>query len=346
MLKQKLLYSLFIILITTISFFSCQTKKSEISQNSESDRIKNSLKDKSDDEIVLDSDPTTEINLKDNKQNFEAFMKIRSSIEGLQTSNQAEESIYYWEGSIYSFISGERSKKLMGMKGFSVSRWIKTDSSRQLMTREVALYTDPKTGEILEKMKNPLLDEKNDSVEVIHVWNNPVNQRFPFNIKENYDQKPKESSVYGIPYSELGQDMVCFYADIFLTYPSLITRKEFPNNVQSDLYQGAELFQFFVKKDDLENPMLTDIPATISWTRIGQWLPFMNMSDRQGYLVYQCRGYKILEGFEGLPQDVKDYVRAKQPVFEHAPTEYSQPNETSWSYFKKVRRGEEMGVGK
>ncbi|WP_338811888.1 DUF1838 domain-containing protein [Bernardetia sp. Wsw4-3y2] len=319
----------------------CQTKKSEISQNSESDRIKNSLKDKLDNEIILDSDPNKEIDLEDDKQNFDAFMKIRSSVEGLENGNSAKESTYYWEGNIYSFIDGERSKKIMGMKGFSMSRWLKTDSSRQLLTREVALYTDKRTGEIIEKMKNPFLDENSkvnkDSLEVIHVWNNPVNQRFPYDIKENYEQNRDESTVYGIPYSELGQDMVCFYADIFLTYPSLITRKEFPQNVQSDLYQGAELFQFFVRKSDLENPMITDMPATISWTRIGQWLPFMNMGDKQGYLVYQCRGYKILEGFEGLPQDIKDYVRAKQPIFEHAPTEYSQPNETSWSYFKKVK---------
>jgi hypothetical protein len=329
MFKQTHLNLLFWIGIITLIFSSCETKKSEINQNTESKEAKEG--------IILDSDPNKEINLEDDKQNFDAFMKIRSSIEGLDSSNQAQESIYYWEGTIYSFIEGERSKKLMGMKGFSVSRWVKTDSARQLLTREVALYTDPKTGVILEKMKNPLLSENTDSVEVIHVWNDPVNQYFPYVIKENYKENSDESEVYAIPYSQLGEDVVCFYADIFLTYPSLITRKEFPQNVQSDLYQGAELFQFFVRKSDLENPMLTDIPATISWTRIGQWLPFMNMGDRKGYLVYQCRGYKILEGFEGLPQDVKDYVRAKQPIFQHAPTEYSQPNETSWSYFKKVK---------
>ncbi|PIY07724.1 MAG: hypothetical protein COZ18_16010 [Flexibacter sp. CG_4_10_14_3_um_filter_32_15] len=322
------------IIVSILTFSSCETKKSEINQNTESKESK--------ERIILDSDPNKEINLEDDKQNFDAFMKIRSSIEGLEgtnSSNQAKESAYYWEGSIYSFVEGKRSKKIMGMKGFSRSRWIKDDSSRRLLTREVALYTDPKTGVILEKMKNPLLGEHSDSVEVIHVWNDPVNQYFPYIIKENYKENPDESTVYGLPYSELGEDRVCFYADIFLTYPSKITRKEFPQNVQSDLYQGVELFQFFVRKSDLENTMLTDVPATISWTRIGQWLPFMNMGDRQGHLVYQCRGYKVLEGFEGLPQDVKDYVRAKQPIFEHAPTEYSQPNETSWSYFKKVKQG-------
>ncbi len=323
-------------LALNLFFSSCQTKKSEISQNTES-TIGNSI---TKDEIILDSEPEKQLNLEDDKQNFEAFMKVRSSINGLETSNQAEESTYYWEGSIYSFINGERSQKIMGMKGFSMSRWIKTDSSYQLLTREVALYTDAKTGKILDKMINPLLKNTKDSstsLEVIHVWNDPVNQQFPYMIKENYEQKPEESTVYGIPYSQLGQDVICFYADIFLTYPSKITRKEFPQNVQSDLYQGAELFQFFVRKDDLENPMLSDIPATISWTRIGQWLPFMNMSDAEGNLVYQCRGYKMLDGFEGLPKDVKEYVRANQPVFQHAPTEYSSPNETSWSYFKKLR---------
>ena len=322
-------------------FLSCQTKNNEISQNSNSDRINNDLKNKLDEEIDLETLSQNTVDLEDDKQNFEAFMRIRSSVEGLDSADQSEESTFYWEGNIYSFINGKRSKKLMGMKGFSMSRWVKTDSSMQLLTREVALYTDPKTGKILEKMKNPLLDENADSITVVHVWNDPVNQNFPYKIKDNYKKKPTESSVYGLPYSELGEDMICFYADIFLTYPSKITREEFPNNVQSDLYQGAELFQFFVRKDDLENSMLTDVPATISWTRIGQWLPFMEMGNQEGNLVYQCRGYKVLEGFEGLPQDVKDYVLEKQPVFQHAPTEYTQPNETSWSYFKKIKEGKE-----
>jgi len=335
--------SLFLVALICISFslWNCQTKKSEINQNIES-IPKN-------DKMILDSDLNHKIDLENEKQNFEAFMKIRSSIEGLDSSNLAKESTYYWEGSIYSFINGERSKKIMGMKGFSMSRWVKTDSSYQLLTREVALYTDPKTGKILEKMATPFLEENlkgslkeslkenTDSLEVIHVWNDPVNQEFPYIIKENYKEKPEESEVYGIPYSELGEDIVCFYADIFLTYPSKITRKEFPQNVQSDLYQGAELFQFFVRKSDIKNTMLTDIPATISWTRIGQWLPFMNMGEKNGNLVYQCRGYKVLEGFEGLPKDVQEYVKAKQPIFQHAPTEYSKPNETSWTYFKKVK---------
>ncbi len=331
MFNQLFFKLLFLIVLIGISFslWNCQTKKSEINQNIES-IPKN-------DKIILDSDTNNEIDIEDNKQNFEAFMKIRSSIEGLDSSNQTKESTYYWEGSIYSFINGERSKKIMGMKGFSMSRWLKTDSSYQLLTREVALYTDPKTGKILEKMLNPFLEKNSDSLEVIHVWNDPVNQEFPYIIKENYKEKPEESEVYAIPYSQLGEDVVCFYADIFLTYPSKITRKEFPQNVQSDLYQGAELFQFFVRKSDIENTMLTDIPATISWTRIGQWLPFMNMGDAKGNLVYQCRGYKVLEGFEGLPEDVQQYVKAKQPIFQHAPTEYSEPNETSWTYFKKVR---------
>ncbi len=328
-------------LTLTLGFSGCQTKNAEISQNTES-TIGNSI---TKDEIILDSDPNEEINLEDNKQNFEAFMKIRSSVEGLEDSNQAKESTYYWEGSIYSFINGKRSKKIMGMKGFSMSRWVKTDSSYQLLTREVALYTDAKTGEILDTMINPLTENSKDSATslgVIHVWNDPVNQEFPYIIKENYKQKPEESSVYAIPYAQLGEDIVCFYADIFLTYPSKITRKEFPDNVQSDLYQGAELFQFFAQKSDLENPMLTDIPATISWTRIGQWLPFMNMGNAEGNLVYQCRGYKVLEGFDGLPEDVKSYVIAQKPIFEHAPTEYSQPNETSWTYFKKIKKAKQQ----
>ena len=42
----------------------------------------------------------------------------------------------------------------------------------KLVTREILLYQDPKTGEVLEKWENPWTGEE---VDVLHVANDPVN---------------------------------------------------------------------------------------------------------------------------------------------------------------------------
>jgi hypothetical protein len=74
----------------------------------------------------------------------------------------------------------------------------------------------------------------------------------------------------------------------------------------------------------------------MTWTRIGQWLPWMEMGDKPGYLVYHARASKVKGGFAGLPQALKDYVLARHPVYAMAPGAYTEPNETSWTYYKNI----------
>lgn len=73
----------------------------------------------------------------------------------------------------------------------------------------------------------------------------------------------------------------------------------------------------------------------IFWTRLGPWLPWMEMADRPGNLLYQCAGCKVMGSYAVLPEDVRAYVEQHQPIYIHALTEFARPNETAWTYFKK-----------
>jgi len=134
---------------------------------------------------------------------------------------------------------------------------------------------------------------------------------------------------------ELGNDRLCMSLDVMLAYPSPLSRAQYPKNSQSDLYQGAELFQFFFSRAEAEELALDSIPCEISWTRLGPWLPWMAMADRPGQLLYQCSGYKVARGYSDIPASVRTYVEAHHPEYTAAPTEFTRPNETSWTYFKK-----------
>ena len=57
----------------------------------------------------------------------------------------------------------------------------------------------------------------------------------------------------------------------------------------------------YVAREDLEDTTIRSAPVNISWTRVGQYLPWMQMGDRPGKLVYHVRGYKVLKGLEALP---------------------------------------------
>jgi len=65
-------------------------------------------------------------------------------------------------------------------------------------------------------------------------------------------------------------------------------------------------------------------------------VPFMAMGDRAGQLVYHCQGAKLADGFEALPAWLRTRVLEHDPAFAIAPREFTQPNETSWTYFRKL----------
>ncbi len=251
-------------------------------------------------------------------QHLDRFLKARANLNG-------EDAVFWWKGYIYTYIPGEPSQRILGTEGFNIGRIEAVDGGYQMITREVNFYSDMETGEILEQWHNPLNDK---TVDVIQVWNDPVNQQFMENGPHG---------AFTMPIEDLGNGQTCMYFDVMLAYPSPLPRGEYPLNSQSDLYQGAELFQFFVNKDELEDPNTTDIMCSNSWTRIGPWLPWMEMGDHPGNLVYQCRGSKLADGFEALPQHMQDYVMKHQPKYARSPEAFSTPNETSWTYFKKLK---------
>ena len=248
-----------------------------------------------------------------------AFMRVRGDAKGGET-------LYYWTGTVYSMIPGEKRMELFGFEGFNIARTVPGETGFQLLTREAAFFTDYRSGEILEKWRNPLT---NKEVQVVQIWNDPVNQGLNFES----DMLPYIHQI--LPSTDLGDELV-FNLEIFPFYPSPLPTKEFGEYSQSDTYQAAEFFQFFTAKSDLQNTALSTVPVTITWNRISPWMPFMRMGDRPGNLIFVCRGRKLEGGFEALPPKIKDYVSKHKPEFSKPPKEWSEPNETSWTYFRKL----------
>lgn len=257
--------------------------------------------------------------LSKHRQYLNDFMRIRGDASG-------KDVVFYWSGTVYSFVPGEKKQELFKFEGFNIAKTIVTEEGFQLLTREAAFYEDPKTGQILENWLNPFTKEE---IPVVHIWNDPVNQDIGF---------PDEYLPYVekfLPSSDWGETR-CYTLDIFPFYPSPLPRAEYPEYSQSDVYQAGEFFQFFVEKEDLAKKKLTTVPTLITWSRISPWMPFMQMGNKAGNLLFVCRGMKLSKGFDDLPQHIKDYVKIKQPQYSQAPEQWSEPNETSWTYFKKL----------
>ncbi|MBL7814231.1 MAG: DUF1838 family protein [Saprospiraceae bacterium] len=238
-----------------------------------------------------------------------------------------ESCIYYWEGSVYSRIPQERDKLLFNYVGMNI-RTTKTDTAHgktgyRQYSREILLYMNPKTGEVIRTWTNPWTQKE---VTVLQIVNDPVNSRGVLTADD-----------LGTPFSVV--DGRAFWnIEVPLLYPNPMKGETYKTYVGTNkpMYQAIEMFNFSVDVKELTNPKKKRADdVNISWARVCQWLPWMEMGDKEGWLIYNGQGKKLSK-FDHLPTALKDFIAKEHPEFTTPPPiDDKRPNETSWTYFKK-----------
>ena len=238
-----------------------------------------------------------------------------------------EAATYYWFGKAYSRRAGERDIHLFNVEGMNVRACVAAEGGYNLVSREILLYTDPVTNEVLSTWKNPWTGEE---VEVLHVANDPVNGK----------TRPRTRS--GEPYQWSGVIMGDVWhqtATVPLFYPNPLG-SQFQNEV-GPVYHATEMFNFFGDTEGLLDPETTSAPnVQVGWARMSDWLPWMKMAGREG-VIYMHTAGKKLDSWDDLPDVLKREIRKNYPEYT-APPPLDDPREnmTSWKYYRDAAAGD------
>jgi hypothetical protein len=248
----------------------------------------------------------------------EAYLITRGSL------SSEDEIVFYFSGRIYADIPALAEatpelglrRPLLRFEGFNIARFIETeDGGRRMLSRELMLYEDL-DGRVIDCWQNPLTETP---VTVAHVWNDPVS-----------------FGVGDVAAESLG-DTVAFRVEVSINTPSPLAGDDYGVFSASDIYQTTEIFDFFVARNELDDPTVRSARASLAWTRVGQWLPWMQMGQRPGRLIYHALGRKLPGGFAELPEHVRELVMNEDPSYANAPSaEREGPNATSWSRFRDL----------
>ena len=252
------------------------------------------------------------------------------------TTESGKTRYFVWEGRGYSRVPGEKDKHLFNVLGIN-TRQCKVDHDDvrgmgfKSVSREVMMYLDPQTNEVLDTWTNPWNDRE---VEVVHVANDPVNMR-GFRYEKNAD----------------GTDSYPFkvrkYGDI--TYTSDEIPLFYDNPLGSDYqvyvggaYHAMEIFNSSYQSAELLDPNVTDLTHSyVAWSRVAQWLPWMQMGDKTGIMVFNATGFGTFDKSEIWPQ-MQKIIDERYPSYNiPPPLDDARPNETSWTVFKKHMEGKE-----
>ena len=103
----------------------------------------------------------------------EGFVALNRKIQ-CSTEDRSPQ-VFEWSGYGYSRVPGEPDRRIFGLLGMNVRQCGQVEdpdkgTGYRLVSREIMLYLDPKTGDVLRTFDNPWTGAAN---EAIHVANDP-----------------------------------------------------------------------------------------------------------------------------------------------------------------------------
>ena len=267
------------------------------------------------------------VDFRDPAQNLRAFVKLLGDLDPSKVA-------WSWFGGHVFAVSGTKpAQMLCGVEGFGVLRCEpRPDGKYRVLNRELAFYSNPYTGQYLDVWKNPLTGE---DCEVHPIHNHYVGAELAPVMKMDFEGTMREFP-FTPPWTVLGDDVFQTF-EVHTAYPSPMKPKDWPRESAGDVMRIGEMFQRTAKLAQIEDDSLTSTHYTGTWTRIGPWLPWMLMGQRQGHLFYRSHTLK-LSRVEDLPKDILAYTEKRFPKYLTAPREWVEPNVSSFEMYARDRK--------
>lgn len=246
---------------------------------------------------------------------LENFVRVIGSLDSKQAV------VNYINGSVFGKQPGKELQKLFSFEGYNINRKIRNqDGSFESLSREFVVYRQPNTSQILQVWINPWTNKAN---EVFYVANDPVNGHLstvlPSQIVPRFQPK-----------------YLIYNADFVLEYPNPLTPDKYGNYSAGLFYNSVELFSYFGNYTQIKMSQDPSVSMFGTWIRKSEYLPWMEMSTTPGSLYYTTMFWKCNKGLSCVADDIMQLIKKYYPKYEDAPTQEEEPNETSWTVFKKV----------
>jgi len=279
--------------------------------------------------------PRDPVRFEDPVWNREANARLEADTNGTQVFGRCS-------GIVCGVRPAEAVRPLFRFEVFSTIRVLRqSDGSYQRMTKETILYADPATGAMLDEWDNPYTGER---VKVVDVANDPYNWIIASTVQPpampglvTTGQAVPGGKPYLLDWLNFDDDTIIMTRDGHAYYPNRLDPAIWPRESAGKMIQTSELFRYYIKRSDLEDPDKTHVPANGSWVRIQPWLPWMLMGQAPGHVLYDgvFRSYRDTKYY---PEPVLERIRSRYPQYMTAPTTWYGPNYSSLEHYAREQK--------
>ena len=278
------------------------------------------------------------IDFDDPVQSLRAFVKLMGDLD------PTVETPSWFGGHVFGDTRRDRPlKALMGIEGFGVLRVERqSDTSYRVFNRELAFYTDLKTGEYLDTWVNPYTKEECE-VKPIHNMNVNahmiVSEKFGTAIEMDFDGNLMEVPL-PLGWQSFGHKLFSNF-EVHTAFPNELKPDMWPRESSGPVIRIAEIFQRVANLAELENPDVTTADYSGCWTRVGPWLPWMRQGQADGNLFFRTFMTKLNSADELSPR-FKAHIEERLPEYFVAPPPETWGGKNDSSFSVYVRENEPL----
>ncbi len=253
---------------------------------------------------------------------FKIYVRLMGSL--------APATIYHWfSGHLWGIVPGEAPKPLTTLQGLAKSNWNVDGDNITKESFDLGFFGDLTTGEVLTEWKNPYNNEK---VQPFHFMYGGGNKTVytPQGIQSGDSIKPYELNLI-----ESGDQI---WMDEFgsVSFESPLQPEAWPKASAGKQMHFGSSTTYVTDKAELFNSNKPACNQTFFWTAVNSWEPWLQMGQRDGYVMWRATGRKILDISE-ISLTMKNYVSKIQPNYFNDETPWKGRRSTYASY-KEVRK--------
>lgn len=271
----------------------------------------------------------TDIDFTDPAQNLNTYIRVQGNVDPNAIS------VGYYSGVLYSVVGDwKQTVPIIGISGIGVRRIEpQPENKYRVFNRELAFYSDLKTGEFIDAWTNPLIDEM---VEVLPIQNMTVNAEvapiLEFDMEGTILRRP-----FTPPWEILNGSAFSLF-EVHTEVKSELQPDEWPRESSGPRMRISEMFHRHCRVADLNNKEMTSVPYVGTWMRIAPYLPWMLMGQAEGHLFYRCSMHKFSR-VEDLPKNFLAKAEREYPEFlaPPKPESWGTPNNSSFNVYKEKR---------
>ena len=221
---------------------------------------------------------------------------------------------YRWEGTVWWQPTPESDlEQIFAISGMNATKVFlrsgETGDYGHRINRELGLYCDPETGDVLTQWRPP----DRPPVPVVPIANR-IGQG---------DVSPKTTTV------PAGESYLKKVQEIPLSYPHpLADDPQYREHCPGPTFHGTEYFTTYACRPGVS------VPAPL-WARDCPWLPWMKLGYQHPARLRFETTIQRVDNFDDLNPKLIEVIRQRVPIYEHTPDAADEPNVTSTTYFKK-----------